>query len=85
MKTPREQLIDLTTIQNANLSILYPPCPLCNEEHTYVNVTLPDGYSWDSVNAGPFSGLAVSTECGEAADTLFKNMYSVIGHPVIED
>jgi len=85
MKTAREQLVDLTKIQNAELSIVYKACDDCNLAHTHVEVVLPDGYSWNSPMAGPFSGIGITSECRQPFDTVFAQVYSVIGHPVIVD
>jgi len=85
MKNTREQLIDLVRTQNADISIIYVACDDCNQPHTKVEVTLPEGYSWHSPLAGPFSGIGITSECRDPYLTVFEEVYSVIGHPVLPD
>jgi hypothetical protein len=85
MQSALQQLTELVGIQNANMSITPVKCDDCNKRHTKVEITLPDGYSWESPHAGRFSGIGVTSECRQPASTLYGEMYSVIGHPVVID
>lgn len=85
MQSALQQLTDLVSIQKADMSITSVKCDDCNRRHTKVEITLPDGYSWESPRAGRFSGIGVTSECYQPASTLYGEMYSVIGHPVVRD
>ena len=86
MTTMKQQLRDLVTIQNANMAIEKVTCDDCgSRDHTRVEITLPDGLSWEFPHAGRYSGIAVTSECRQPASTLYGEMYGVIGYPVVRD
>lgn len=85
MPSKLQQLTDLVGIQKADMSITSVDCDACERRHTKVEITLPDGKCWASPQAGRFSGIAVTSECYQTPATLYGEMYSVIGHPVILD
>lgn len=78
-------LTELTERQGAMLTITYDDCEKCDTLHSRVEIQLPDGYSWDSSIAGEFSGIGVTSECGQNWSDLYAQMYQVIDHPVIKD
>jgi hypothetical protein len=83
--TAIEALNTLTASQGATFILSYQDCEKCDRIHSRVEIELPDGYSWDSELSGPFSGIGVTSECGQDWTELYEQMYQVIDHPVIVD